>query len=207
MDCWGRAQPGVPSCPRQGMGAGGAAGPSGRREGPRELYPPPRRACQRGSRPWPRGGGSGAGERQGTVFEEADAVGDARGFLKGTDHNRAPSRGDAWGLFPRLVGAAWEAPRARGLRTSARRPRQRAPRFRLDRLGLLYKMPRRAEGRAGTRRRGRRGPTCAPPRASGVGSGTSLPTAPLPAPGRSLPATSPGSGVSPCRRLYFETFV
>lgn len=31
------------------------------------------------------------------MFEEADAVGDARGFLKGTDHDRAPSRGDAQG--------------------------------------------------------------------------------------------------------------
>ncbi|MEJ1276443.1 hypothetical protein NN561_007348 [Cricetulus griseus] len=173
--CRGRAQSGVPSCPRQGTGAGGAAGPSGRREGPRELCPPPRRACPHGPRPWPRGGGSRAGERQGTVFEEADAVGDARSFLKGTERDRAPSRGDAWGgcsgLAPPVVGAAWGAPGARGLSTSARRPRQRAPRFRLDRLGLLYKMPRRAEGRAGTRWRGRRGPTCAPPRASGVSSG------------------------------------
>lgn len=110
-------------------------------------------------------------ERQGTVFEEADAVGDARGFLKGTGHDRAPSRGDVRGgrsgPFPLLLEAAWGAPRAPGVNTSARRPRQRAPRFRLDRLGLLYKMPGRAEGRSGARRRGRRGLTCAPPHASG----------------------------------------
>lgn len=114
------------------------------------------------------------------VFEEADAVGDARGFLKGTGHDRAPLRGDARGgcsgPFPPLREAAWGAPRAPGVSTSAGRPGQRAPRFRLDRLGLLYKMPRRAEGRSGARRRGRRGPTCAPPHASGgrVGANPAL---------------------------------
>lgn len=211
----GRAQPGVPSCPRWGTGAGGAAGPGGRREGPRELSPPPRRACQRGPRPRPRrgGGGSRAGERQGTVFEEADAVGDARGFLKGTGHDRAPLRGDARGgrsgaFPPRLLEAAWGAPRAPGGSTSAGRPRQRAPRFRLDRLGLLYKMPQRAEGRSGARRRGRWGPTCAPPHASGVASEPTLPLRAPACPGTLAPrhlarlSASLAAGVCTLKHLF-----
>lgn len=93
------------------------------------------------------------------MFEEADAVGDARGFLTGTGHSSAfPEEGraeSALGPFPR-PGAA-----RRGSECGGRGPGAqasvpgggpgpgRALRFRFDSLGLLYKMSRRGKGRAG----------------------------------------------------------
>lgn len=93
------------------------------------------------------------------MFEEADAVGDARCFLTGTgrgsgfsEEGRAKS---ALGPFPRPGAArpgAWCG--GCGLRTPASGPGWgtgpgSARRFRFDSLGLLYKMSRRGKGRAG----------------------------------------------------------
>lgn len=93
------------------------------------------------------------------MFEEADAVGDARGFLTGTGHSSAFSEEgraeSALGPFPRpgatRPGISFGV---RGLGARASGPDSgtgpgSARRFRFDSLGLLYKMSRRGKGREG----------------------------------------------------------
>lgn len=93
------------------------------------------------------------------MFEEADAVGDARGFLTGTGHSSAFSEEgraeSALGPFPppgsqaprRLVRGPWAGARASGPDWGTGPGSAR--RFRFDSLGLLYKMSRRGKGLAG----------------------------------------------------------